>query len=153
MLSIIEKVIFLQDVDIFKHISSEDLSYVASITVEQNVEKDSVIYKEGDISDSMYMVIEGKVRLHVGESLVMIAELNDVFGAWSLFDDEVRLISATAFEDSLLLKIDKANMIELLADHVGVTEGILKAMAKRLQNIARKVGADFDKVQKQTPSK
>ncbi len=153
MLSIIEKVIFLQDVDIFKHISSEDLSYVASITVEQNVEKDSVIYKEGDISDSMYMVIEGKVRLHVGESLVMIAELNDVFGAWSLFDDEVRLISATAFEESLLLKIDKANMIELLADHVGVTEGILKAMAKRLQNIARKVGADFDKVQKQTPSK
>ena len=153
MLSIIEKVIFLQDVDIFKHISSEDLSYVASITVEQNVEKDSVIYKEGDISDSMYMVIEGKVRLHVGESLVMIAELNDVFGAWSLFDDEVRLISATAFEDSLLLKIDKANMIELLADHVGVTEGILKAMAKRLQNISRKVGADFDKVQKQTPSK
>jgi len=148
MLSIIEKVIFLQDVDIFKHISSEDLSYVASITVEQNVEKDSVIYKEGDISDSMYMVIEGKVRLHVGESLVMIAELNDVFGAWSLFDDEVRLISATAFEESLLLKIDKANMIELLADHVGVTEGILKAMAKRLQNIARKVGADFDKVQK-----
>lgn len=148
MLSIIEKVIFLQDVDIFKHISSEDLSYVASITVEQNVEKDSVIYKEGDISDSMYMVIEGKVRLHVGESLVMIAELNDVFGAWSLFDDEVRLISATAFEESLLLKIDKADMIELLADHVGVTEGILKAMAKRLQNIARKVGADFDKVQK-----
>lgn len=148
MLSIIEKVIFLQDVDIFKHISSEDLSYVASITVEQNVEKDSVIYKEGDISDSMYMVIDGKVRLHVGESLVMIAELNDVFGAWSLFDDEVRLISATAFEDSLLLKIDKANMIELLADHVGVTEGILKAMAKRLQNIARKVGADFDKIQK-----
>lgn len=148
MLSIIEKVIFLQDVDIFKHISSEDLSYVASITVEQNVEKDSVIYKEGDISDSMYMVIDGKVRLHMGESLVMIAELNDVFGAWSLFDDEVRLISATAFEDSLLLKIDKANMIELLADHVGVTEGILKAMAKRLQNIARKVGADFDKVQK-----
>ncbi|MCH8300012.1 MAG: cyclic nucleotide-binding domain-containing protein [Candidatus Marinimicrobia bacterium] len=148
MLSIIEKVIFLQDVDIFKHISSEDLSYVASITVEQNVEKDSVIYKEGDISDSMYMVIDGKVRLHVGESLVMIAELNDVFGAWSLFDDEVRLISATAFEESLLLKIDKADMIELLADHVGVTEGILKAMAKRLQNIARKVGADFDKVQK-----
>ena len=148
MLSIIEKVIFLQDVDIFKHISSEDLSYVASITVEQNVEKESVIYKEGDISDSMYMVIQGKVRLHVGESLVMIAELNDVFGAWSLFDDEVRLISATAFEDSLLLKIDKANMIELLADHVGVTEGILKAMAKRLQNIARKVGADIDKVQK-----
>ncbi len=62
MLSIIEKVIFLQDVDIFKHISSEDLSHVASITVEQNVDEGKLIYKEGDVSDSMYMVIEGKVR-------------------------------------------------------------------------------------------
>ncbi len=139
MLSIIEKVIFLQDVDIFKHISSEDLSHVAAITVEQNIDEGKLIYKEGDVSDSMYMVIEGKVRLHVGESLVMIAELKDVFGAWSLFDDEVRLISATAFENCLLLKIDKANMIELLADNVGITEGILKAMAKRLHSIARTI--------------
>ena len=106
-----------------------------------------MIYKEGDVSDSMYMVIEGKVRLHVGESLVMIAELKDVFGTWSLFDDEVRLISATALEKCLLLKIEKTNMIEILADHVGITEGILKAMAKRLHSIARKVGADIEKVQ------
>ena len=147
MLSIIEKVIFLQDVDIFNHISSEDLSHIAAITVEHNVEEGGVIYKEGDVSDSMYMVIEGKVRLHVGESLVMIAELKDVFGTWSLFDDEVRLISATALEKCLLLKIEKINMIEILADHVGITEGILKAMAKRLHSIARKVGADFEKVQ------
>ena len=145
MLSIIEKVIFLQDVDIFKHISSEDLSHIAAITVEQEVNETGVIYREGDVSDSMYMVIEGKVRLHVGESLVMIAELKDVFGAWSLFDDEVRLISATAFENCSLLKIEKSYMLELLVDHVGITEGILKAMAKRLHVIARKVGADFYK--------
>jgi len=147
MFTIIEKVIFLQDVDIFKHILSEDLSHIAAITVEQNVGESNVIYKEGDVADSMYMVIEGKVRLHVGESLVMIAELKDVFGAWSLFDDEVRLTSATAFEDCRLLKIEKSHMLELLADHVGITEGILKAMAKRLHGIARKIGADFDKVQ------
>lgn len=146
MFSIIEKVIFLQDVDIFQHISSEDLSHIAAITVEQTFEEDGVIYKEGDVSDSMFMVIEGKVRLHVGESLVMMAKLKDVFGAWSLFDDEVRLISATAFEDCRLLKIEKSYMLELLADHVGITEGILKAMAKRLHGIARKIGADIDKI-------
>ena len=147
MFSIIEKVIFLQDVDIFKHISSEDLSHIAAITVEQEVNETGVIYREGDVSDSMYMVIEGNVRLHVGDSLVMIAELKDVFGAWSLFDDEVRLISATAFKDCRLLKIEKSHMLELLADNVSITEGILKAMAKRLHGIARKIGADFDKVQ------
>jgi len=142
MLTVIEKVLFLQDVNIFEYVTNEDLSYIASIAQEVRFDADKVIYDEGDISDSMYMVLEGKVKIHMGESLVMIEDLKDVFGAWSLFDDEVRLVSATAFEDCLLLQIYKEDMLELLADHVGITEGILKAMAKRLQNVARRVGAD-----------
>jgi len=142
MLTVIEKVLFLQDVNIFEYVTNEDLSYIASIAQEVRFDADKVIYKEGDNSDSMYMVLEGKVRIHMGESLVMMEDLNDVFGAWSLFDDEVRLVSATAFEECLLLQIYKEDMLELLADHVGITEGILKAMAKRLHNVARRVGAD-----------
>lgn len=142
MLTVIEKVLFLQDVEIFEHVTNEDLSYIAAIAQEVRFDADKVVYKEGDISDSMYMVLEGKVKIHIGESLVMIEDLKDVFGAWSLFDDEVRLVSATTYEDCLLLQIYKEDMLELLADHVGITEGILKAMAKRLHSVARRVGAD-----------
>lgn len=142
MLTVIEKVLFLQDVEIFEHVTNEDLSYIAAIAQEVRFDADKVVYKEGDISDSMYMVLEGKVKIHIGESLVMIEDLKDVFGAWSLFDDEVRLVSATTQEDCLLLQIYKEDMLELLADHVGITEGILKAMAKRLHSVARRVGAD-----------
>lgn len=142
MLTVIEKVLFLQDVEIFEHVTNEDLSYIAAIAQEVRFNAEKVVYKEGDISDSMYMVLEGKVKIHIGESLVMIEDLKDVFGAWSLFDDEVRLVSATTQEDCLLLQIYKEDMLELLADHVGITEGILKAMAKRLHSVARRVGAD-----------
>jgi len=142
MLTVIEKVLFLQDVDIFEHVTNEDLSHIAAVADEVRFKEGEEVYKEGDFSDSMYMVLEGKVRIHIGESLVMVQNIKDVFGAWSLFDDEVRLVSATVFEDCLLLRIDKEDMIEILADHVGVTEGILKAMAKRLHSVARRVGAD-----------
>jgi len=142
MLTVIEKVLFLQDVEIFEHVTNEDLSYIAAIAQEVRFNAEKVVYKEGDISDSMYMVLEGKVKIHIGESLVMMEDLKDVFGAWSLFDDEVRLVSATTYEDCLLLQIYKEDMLELLADHVGITEGILKAMAKRLHSVARRVGAD-----------
>jgi len=142
MLTVIEKVLFLQDVEIFEHVTNEDLSYIAAIAQEVRFNAEKVIYKEGDISDSMYMVLEGRVKIHIGESLVMMEDLKDVFGAWSLFDDEVRLVSATTYEDCLLLQIYKEDMLELLADHVGITEGILKAMAKRLHSVARRVGAD-----------
>jgi len=142
MLTVIEKVLFLQDVEIFEHVTNEDLSYIAAIAQEVRFNAEKVVYKEGDISDSMYMVLEGKVKIHIGDSLVMIEDLKDVFGAWSLFDDEVRLVSATTYEDCLLLQIYKEDMLELLADHVGITEGILKAMAKRLHSVARRVGVD-----------
>ena len=142
MLTVIEKVLFLQDVEIFEHVTNEDLSYIAAIAQEVRFNAEKVVYKEGDISDSMYMVLEGKVKIHIGESLVMMEDLKDVFGAWSLFDDEVRLVSATTYEDCLLLQIYKEDMLELLADHVGITEGILKAMAKRLHSVARRVGSD-----------
>ena len=142
MLTVIEKVLFLQDVDIFEHVTNEDLSHIAAVADEVRFKAGEEIYKEGESSDSMYMVLKGNVKIHIGESLVMIQNLKDVFGAWSLFDDEVRLVSATAFEDCLLLRIDKEDMIEILADHVGITEGILKAMAKRLHSVARRVGAE-----------
>jgi hypothetical protein len=39
MLTTIEKVIFLQDVDIFEYTSTEDLSHIAAITTEIEIRK------------------------------------------------------------------------------------------------------------------
>ena len=62
MLTTVEKVIFLQDIDIFEFTSTEDLAHIAAITEEIGFKAEEVISKEGDIPDSMYMVIEGEVN-------------------------------------------------------------------------------------------
>jgi CRP/FNR family cyclic AMP-dependent transcriptional regulator len=140
VLTTVEKVIFLQEVDIFEHTSTEDLAYIAVITEECEFSAESIIYQEGEISDSMYLVIEGTVALRRGKTDVMIAKKKDVFGTWSLFDEEPRVVSAIGIEDSRLLKIDKDDFFELLADHVQITQGILKAIVKKLRSLADRVG-------------
>lgn len=140
MLTTVEKVIFLQEVDIFEHTSTEDLAYIAVITEECEFPAEGLIYREGEISDSMYLVIEGTVALRRGKTDVMIAKKKDVFGTWSLFDEEPRVVSAIAVEDSRLLKIEKDDFFELLADHVQITQGILKAIVKKLRSLADRVG-------------
>ena len=80
MLTTIEKVIFLQEVDIFEQTSTENLAQIAAITEELQIAKDHVIYQEGDNSDSMYLVVEGKIRLHKSEQNIMIAGEKDAFG-------------------------------------------------------------------------
>ena len=133
MLTTIEKVIFLQGIDIFEHTQTKDLAHIALITDEVELKKDSVIFEEGDISDAMYMVIDGKVRLMRENQEVMVAAFKDVFGSWALFDDEPRVVTASTLEDSCLLKIEKEDFIDLLADHVQISQSIMKTMVKRLR--------------------
>lgn len=135
MLTTVEKVIFLQDVDVFAKIPLEDLAYVAMIADEVVAEPGRVLYAEGDISDSMYLVLDGSIRLQRGGIEVMLAGPRDVFGTWALFDDETRIVTAIAAEESNLLRIDKEDFLDLLADHSRITEGVLKVLASKLRNL------------------
>ncbi len=139
MLTTVEKVLLLQDVDIFEHTSTEDLSHIAAIAEEIEYQADDVIYKEDDIPDSMYVVIKGKVRLTRGEKEVMLAGNMDAFGTWALFDDEPRVATATALETSQILRLDKEEFIDLLADHVAITQSIMKTLAKKLRKLITRI--------------
>jgi CRP/FNR family cyclic AMP-dependent transcriptional regulator len=139
MLTTVEKVLLLQDVDIFEHTSTEDLSHIAAIAEEIEYQPDEVIFKEDEISDSMYVVIQGKVRLTRTEKEVMVAGKMETFGTWALFDDEPRVATATTLEVSQGLRLDKEEFVDLLADHVGITQSILKTMAKRLRRLITRI--------------
>lgn len=139
MLTAVEKVLFLQDVDIFEFTSTEDLAHIAAITDEVEIKENETIFKEGEFPDAMYIVSEGKVSLSREGQEVMVAEHKDVFGTWALFDDEPRVVTATTLEDTRLLRIDKEEFIDLLADHVAITQSVLKTMVKRLRKLMTRV--------------
>ena len=135
MLTTIEKVITLQEIDVFEHLTTEDLAQLASIAEEVEFPPDSVIYSEGGSPDSMYLVLEGRVLLHQRQKEVMIAKEKDTFGTWALFEDEPRVVTATTLEQSRLLRIDKEDFIDLLADSVRITRGVLKALVQRARRL------------------
>ncbi len=139
MLTTVEKVIFLQDIDIFEFSSTEDLSHIAAITDEIEFKAGEQICTEQSIPDAMYMVFEGKVRLSRGGQELMIAGHKDTFSTWALFDDEPLVATATAVEDTRLLRINKEDFIDLLADHVKITQSILKTLVKRLRRLMTRV--------------
>jgi CRP-like cAMP-binding protein len=139
MLTTIEKVLFLQEIDIFEYTSTEDLSHIAAITEEIEFQQEDTIFKEGDLPDAMYMVISGRVQLTREGEEVMVAGAKDVFGTWALFDDEPRVASATTLEDTRVLRIEKEDFIDLLADYVAITQSILKTMVKRLRRLMTRI--------------
>ena len=141
MLTIIEKVIAFQGVDVFSEVSTEQLAYLAAIVEEETVGAGEKIYRHRDIGHAMYVLVEGKVRLHRDSMEINVVEPGGAFGTWALFDDEPRVSAATALVDSRILRLDKEDFIDLLADNVEITQGVLNALVSRVRGLIGRVGA------------
>jgi CRP/FNR family cyclic AMP-dependent transcriptional regulator len=135
MLTIIDKVLFLQNVDIFNHSTTEELAFIGSIAREVEKPKDSIVFKEDETADAMYLVVKGQVRLHKGDQEILLVGERQAFGTWALFDTEPRLMTATAIEDVHLLKIEQEEFYDLLSDHIEITQSIFKALVQRIKRL------------------
>jgi len=135
-LSPVEKVLCLQRVEVFKHATTEMLTYIGSIAEVVGVTSQTVIFSEQEMSDAMYVVVRGHVRLSKEGKEILVSGPSDSFGTWALFDNTPRLMTATALEDSVLLKIVSDTFYEFLADHEEVTPAIFKAVIERVKALA-----------------
>jgi CRP/FNR family cyclic AMP-dependent transcriptional regulator len=81
--------------------------------------KDQPIFVQGDPSDAVFYIQEGKVRLTVvskigKEATIGILNVGDFFGEGCLTGQPLRLCSATAVTDCSVMRIGKKAMMEVL---------------------------------------
>jgi CRP-like cAMP-binding protein len=135
-LSPIEKVLCLQSVDVFKFATTEMLGYISSIATELTLPARSVIFAEDQISDAMYVVVSGHVRLEKEGREVVIVGPSQSVGTWALFDNTPRIMTATTIDNVVLLKISSDEFYEFLADHEEITPVIFRAIIERVKILA-----------------
>ena len=81
--------------------------------------KKQMIFAQGDSSDAVFYIQEGKVKLTVvsksgKEATIGILNKGNFFGEGCLTGQPVRLCSAAALTDCSLMRIDKKSMMEVL---------------------------------------
>lgn len=133
-LLLLEKVLVLKRTAIFSDTPEHILADLAPLMQEVEFVQGSLIFREGTIGDSMYIIYQGSVRIHKGNTtLTILDKENDVFGELSLFDSEKRSASATAFTDCFLFKIDQLPFYELIETRPEIIKGAVKMLCKRLR--------------------
>ena len=139
MLSPIEKVLLLQNVEVFSEVPTDQLAALGAIAREVSVLAGDTVFREHDMPDALYMVLEGHVKLHQGQREITTADKLQPFGTWALFDDEPRVLTATATEDTRLLRIDRNEFNDLLSDDVRIAKGIIRTVTRKLRELAERV--------------
>ena len=132
-LLLLEKVLVLKSLAIFSETPETILSELAPLMQEEEAEAGTVLFKEGDIGDCMYIIYKGDVKIHKGSTTLAILQEKDVFGELSLLDSETRSATATSNTDCFLFKIDQEPFYELLESRPEIAKGFIKILCQRLR--------------------
>lgn len=137
MLSTVEKVLFLKSIDLFSQIPGEDLAQIALISSEETRDQGDEVFAEGEAGDALYLVVDGKVRVHKQDRVIAELGERECFGEMAILDAAPRSATVTAVSESNLLKITREDFQEIMSEKPEIAMGIIKVLTRRLRDAIR----------------
>jgi signal transduction histidine kinase len=129
-----ERMQILKSVNIFQDSTEDILAELARSMEEVNIGQGEVVFHKGDLLHAMYIIVEGRVKVHDEEHEFTQFQSRQYFGEYSLIDSSVRSASVTTMEDTRLLRLDKTVFDNIISKNVDIARAILKALIKRLRS-------------------
>jgi CRP-like cAMP-binding protein len=130
MLLTIEKVLILKSVPIFSSVPEQQLVDLATVVESVEYSAGHLIVEQGELGTSLYVVVEGKLRVFEGETELRIYESREVFGEMSALDPQPRAASVEALTDCSLLRLDGETIFDLMAGNKELTRGIVHVLCE-----------------------
>jgi CRP-like cAMP-binding protein len=127
-LSTIDRVIALQRTTLFAQVPGRTLAAVAQRATELAVDAGATVIEEGAVEDHMFVVVSGRLRIHRAGVEFATIDAGATVGELAALVPEPRSATATAAEPTLLLRIEKAVLDELLLDQPELASGVIAAL-------------------------
>jgi CRP/FNR family cyclic AMP-dependent transcriptional regulator len=133
-----EVVELLGGVPVFSTLVREDLERIAQFAVPREFEPGEVVFREGDASDTCYVVRDGRaraLRTHTDGRTLTLATFGpgDIFGELALFEDERRSATVEAIEQTGTVAVLGPDMRRLMAEHAEISSRLVIALGRRLR--------------------
>ena len=141
-LGLVERVAALHRVDLFAGVPGRVLAAVAEAAAEVRATPGELLIEEGAVEAHLFAVVEGRVRVHRGEQTLVELGPGATVGELAVLVPQPRAASVTILEPTLVLRVDKAVLDDLLADWPELTEGVIAALVARLRAGADHAGRD-----------
>jgi len=134
----------LKQIDLFAELADDELSVLEKHAVPRSFAKNTIVVSEGDPTDSLYIIVTGRVKVYCSDESGKQVTLNDLkpgdyFGEIALFDDAERSASVMTMEPSRFLIINKAAFKQALASHPEISFSLIRHLTKRVRDLTQNV--------------
>ena len=141
--SLDERIALLRRIRFFGGAPDTALTMVAQAFVQVDLVAGTPLFYKGDVGDSLYVIIAGRVRVHDGDLVYNDLGPGDVVGEMAVLDAEPRSASVTALENSSLLCLGQEPLYELIGSHVGVARGVIGVLCRQLRDRVSDLASDY----------
>jgi len=133
-----EIVELLGRVPVFSTLEHDDLERIAELAVPRAFEPGQIVFREGDASDTCYIVRAGRaraVREHPDGRTITLATFGtgDIFGELAMFEDELRSATVEAVQHTSVVAVLGPDMRRLMVDHPQIAIRLVVALGRRLR--------------------
>lgn len=129
-------------VPIFNHLEKEQMIEIMLAIRPLSFKKGELVYKAGDMSDSLYIVSRGRIRIYRlsesgKEQLVRFLNPGDFTGELALFHVGHHESFAEAAQDTNICMMKRSDLQDLLIKYPSISLKILQEFSSRLQQSER----------------
>jgi CRP-like cAMP-binding protein len=136
-LTTIERVVALHRVGLFADVPGRTLAALAQRAREVELDSGVTVIEEGAVEDHLFAIVHGSLRVHRADQTLATLGPGATVGELAALVPEPRAASVTALERSVLLRIDKPLLDELLADRPALASGIIAALVAMIRERGR----------------
>ncbi len=138
------------DIDLFENIplfavlSPEQRSEFAQHFIARNHTKNTIIINEGDETNSLFIILQGRVKVYLNdksgkEVILNVQSVGEYFGEVSLLDEGARSASIMTLDDCYFAVLLKQEFSRALSNNPDLSLAIIRGLTQRLRALSGNV--------------
>ena len=135
---------YLREISPYASLDESDLESFARHATRRSYRKNTLVIHQGDETDSLYILLEGQMRVFIEdeqgrELTVRIVNAGDSFGELALLGEFPRSANVMALADCVVSVISRDSYLQLLRDCPQVSLSLIKTLANMVRETTQEM--------------
>ena len=137
----------LNVIPLFSNLTPMQIESIGSHTAFRVVEKGGIILRQGDVADTIFIIVAGQVKVYIHdehdanrEVIVSTLGAGDFFGEIAMLDQETRTANVAATERTHLQTLSFKTFRRIIENSPDMARKVMSTLAARLRHADRQIG-------------
>jgi len=139
VLNPVEIALHLKSLPLFERLTARQLMNLANEVREEQHDAGTLIFREGEPGDCLYLIVEGRVRVTRGETLLREQGPKSFFGEIAVLEGENRTATVATTTPVRFLRLDRDDLLRLMEELPAIAIGICQTLSRRVSELTGRV--------------